>query len=155
MVSHFQEKMDDFVMKAPTYLNLRLGIGSRVLYPLSLLRTTAVGKLLRSFSLVLFMADFLVHVGVVAPLSTACKLVKPMRSHPCLPSKWQHPLCESVASAHALSVRGPGQMLTRLQHCCQPALPQDGLQCSVCNGPRSRNITKIRLPHNFYSEDWQ
>lgn len=51
--SYAQEKMDNFILEVPTYLNLRLGAGSRVLYPRSLLRTTADGKLLRSLSLVL------------------------------------------------------------------------------------------------------
>lgn len=51
--SYAQEKMDNFILEAPTYWNLRLGAGSRVLYPCSLLRTTADGKLLRSLSLVL------------------------------------------------------------------------------------------------------
>lgn len=65
--------MDDFILDAPTYLNLRLGTGSGVLCPLSLLRTTAVGKLLKSRSLVLFVAGFLLLVGVVAALCAACE----------------------------------------------------------------------------------
>lgn len=66
--SYAQEKMDDFMLEPPPYLNLRLGTGRRVSYPLSLLRTTAVGKLLRSLSLMLFVAGFLLLVGVVAAL---------------------------------------------------------------------------------------
>lgn len=57
----------------PKCLNLRLGPGTRVLYPLSLLRTNAVRKLLSSLSLVLLVVGFLLLVGVVAALSTACK----------------------------------------------------------------------------------
>lgn len=63
--------MDDFIMETPT--NLRLGIGNRVLYALSLLRTTTVGKLLRWSSLVLFMDGFLLLVGVAAAPSSACR----------------------------------------------------------------------------------
>lgn len=66
--SYAQEKMDDFMLEAPPYLNLRLGTGTRVSYPLFLLRTTALGKLPRSVSLVLFVAGFLLLVGVVAAL---------------------------------------------------------------------------------------
>ena len=69
--SYAREKIHDTIPEAPTSLNLGLGTGSRVLYPLSLLRSTAVGKLLRSLCLVLFVAGFLLLAGAAAALSTA------------------------------------------------------------------------------------
>lgn len=106
-----------FILEAPTYLNLRLGTGSRVLYLLSLLRTAAVGKWLRSLSFVLFYG-WLLPVGpssgstkhssrAPAMMCLSADGIKPTRSHPCLP-----PCAESVPSASMLSLWcGLGQAL--------------------------------------------